>query len=71
MAGGDVPWWAVVPSGAAPVLLVGGWTVAARLQPGSVNAVASSVSALAAQGAADRWMMTFAFLPCTGGSPPG
>jgi hypothetical protein len=62
MAGGDVPWWGVASSGAAPVLLVGGWTVAARLQPGSFNAVASSVSTLAAQGAADRWVMTFAFL---------
>jgi hypothetical protein len=62
MAGSDVPWWGVVSAGAAPVLLVSGWTVAARLQPGSFNAVASSVSALAAQGAADRWVMTFAFL---------
>jgi hypothetical protein len=62
MAGGDVPRWGVVSSGAAPVLLVSGWTVAAGLQPGSFNAVASSVSALAAQGAADRWVMTFAFL---------
>ena len=44
------------------MLLVSGWTIAARLQPGSFNAVTSSVSALAAQGAADRWVMTFAFL---------
>ena len=29
-----VPWWGVVSSGAAPVLLVGGWTLAAWLQPG-------------------------------------
>jgi hypothetical membrane protein len=40
------------------VLLVGGWTVAAGLQPRPVNAVASTISALAADGAADRWVMT-------------
>ncbi|MGO9054087.1 MAG: DUF998 domain-containing protein, partial [Streptosporangiaceae bacterium] len=55
-----VPWWGVVSSAAAPVLLVGGWTVAARLQPGSFNAVASTISSLAARGAADRWVMTLA-----------
>jgi Protein of unknown function (DUF998) len=52
----------VVSTGAAPVLLVSGWTVAARLRPGASNAVASSGSAHAAQGAADRWVMTFTFL---------
>jgi hypothetical protein len=44
------------------VLLVGGWTVAASLQPRSVNAVASTISALAANGAADRWVMTLVLL---------
>jgi hypothetical membrane protein len=57
-----VPWWGVVSSAAAPVLLVGGWTVAARLQPHSFNAVASTISALAADGAADRWVMTLVLL---------
>jgi len=56
-----VPWWGVVSSAAAPVLLVGGWTVAAGLQPRSFNAVTSTISALAADGAADRWVMTLAF----------
>ena len=56
----EVPWWGVVPAAAAPVLLIGGWTVAARLQPGSFNAVASTISALAARGATDRWVMTLA-----------
>jgi hypothetical protein len=46
-----VPWWGVVSSAAAPVLLVGGWTVAARLQPLSFNAVA-----------ADRWVMMLVLL---------
>jgi len=57
-----VPWWGLVSSAAAPVLLIGGWTVAAGLQPRSFNAVADTISALAAQGAADRWVMTLAFL---------
>ena len=55
-----VPWWGVVSSAVAPVLLVGGWTVAAGLQPGSFNAVVSTISSLAARGAADRWVMTLA-----------
>lgn len=57
-----VLWWGVVSSTAAPVLLVGGWTVAAGLQPRSFNAVTGTISALAAEGAADRWVMTLAFL---------
>jgi hypothetical protein len=44
----------------APVLLIGGWTVAAGLQPGSFNPVAGTISALAARDAADRWVMTLA-----------
>jgi hypothetical protein len=57
-----VPWWGVVSSVAAPVLMAGGWTVAAALQPHSYNAVADTVSALAAVGAHDRWVMTLTFL---------
>jgi hypothetical protein len=57
----DVPWWGVVSSAAAPVLLVAGSTVAAALQPGSFDAVAGTVSALAAVGAAHRWVMTLTF----------
>src|SRR4029077_4453053 len=52
----------VVSSTAAPVLLVGGWTVAAGLQPRSFNPVTSTISALAAHGAADRWGMTLVLL---------
>ena len=55
-----VPWWGVVSSAAAPALLVGGWTLAAGLQPGSFDAVAGTISSLAAVGAADRWVMTLA-----------
>jgi hypothetical protein len=57
----DVPWWGVVSSAAAPVLMVAGWTVAAGLQPHSFDPVAQTVSALAAPGAVDRWVMTLAF----------
>jgi len=57
-----VPWWGVISSVAAPVLLIGGWTVAAGLQPRSFNPVADTISALAAEDATDRWVMTFALL---------
>jgi len=35
----NVPWWGLVSSAAAPVLLVGGWSGAARLQPQPVDPV--------------------------------
>jgi Protein of unknown function (DUF998) len=56
-----VPWWGVISSAVAPVLLVAGWTVAAVLQPRPYEAMAGTVSALAAVGAADRWVMTLVF----------
>ena len=56
-----VPWWGVISSAAAPLLLLAGWTVAAGLQPGSFDSVGGTVSALAADGAAYRWVMTLAF----------
>lgn len=56
-----VPWWGVASSAAAPVLMVAGWTIAARLQ-GSYDPVADTVSALAAPGATDRWVMTLTFV---------
>jgi hypothetical membrane protein len=59
---GDVPWWGVVSSTASPVVLIGGWTVAARLQPPSFDPVADTVSALAALGATDRWLMSLVFV---------
>jgi hypothetical membrane protein len=58
----DVPWWGLVSSVTAPVLLVGGWTVAASRQPPAFDPVADTVSALAALDAADRWVMTLTFL---------
>jgi hypothetical membrane protein len=53
-----VAWWGMLSATVAPVLLVGGWTVAAGLQPGSFNPVSQTISSLAAEGAADRWVMT-------------
>jgi len=58
----NVPWWGVVSSAMAPLLLVGGGTVATHLQSASFDPVADTVSALAAVGAADRWVMTLTFL---------
>ena len=58
----DVPRWGLVSSVTAPVLLVGGWTAAASRQPPYFNSVTDTVSALAALGAADRWVMTLTFL---------
>ena len=58
----NVPWWGVLSSAAAPVLLAGGWTIAATLQPPSFDPVTDTVSALAAVGAVSRWLMTATFL---------
>ena len=55
-----VPWWALVPAGAAPTLLVVGFLVAAVLQPVSYDSLRDTMSALAARGAADPWIMTVA-----------
>jgi hypothetical membrane protein len=53
-----VPWWAVVSSLLAPVALIGGWQWAAALQPVGYDPVRDTISALAAHGAHDRWVMT-------------
>jgi hypothetical protein len=55
-----VPWWTVATAGAAPALLVVGFLVAAMLQPVSYDSVRDTISALAARGAADPWVMTAA-----------
>ncbi len=59
---GDVgaPWWALASATAAPVLLIGGWTVAAALQRGGFDQVSQTISALAALDADHRWVMTAA-----------
>jgi len=55
-----VAWWGLVSSAAAPVLLIGGWTVAAERQQGGFDPVVETISALAGYGADDRWVMTAA-----------
>ena len=57
-----VPWWGVLSAATAPLLLVGGWKLAAALQPGSYDELTRTVSALASEGANDRWVMTLAFV---------
>ena len=57
----NVPWWGQLSSAAAPVLLASGWTAAAQMQPPPFDPVTDTVSALAAVGAADRWVMTLTF----------
>ena len=57
-----VSWWAVLPSVCAPLVLVAGWTLAAASQPPTYDPTTETLSALAAEGATDRWVMTFAFV---------
>ncbi len=57
-----VPWWAVLSSACAPVLLIGGWQLAAARQSGGFDPVSQTISALAGRGATDSWIMTTALL---------
>ncbi len=52
--------WVWVSAVAAPVFLIGGWSWAQARQPDSYDAVRDTISALAARGASDRWIMTAA-----------
>jgi hypothetical protein len=51
-----------VSSGLAPVLLVGGWTLADALQRVPFDPVRETISALAARDADPRWLMTAALV---------
>ncbi|MGH8376789.1 MAG: DUF998 domain-containing protein [Pseudomonas sp.] len=55
-----MPWGASLSSACAPVLLIGGWRLAAARQPGGFDSASQTISALAARGATDRWIMTTA-----------
>ena len=44
----------------APIALIGGWTLAAPRQAEAYDATRDTISALAAHGADDRWLMTAA-----------
>jgi hypothetical protein len=60
--GSSTPRWALLSSAAAPVALIGGWTLAAQRQPDGYDSTVATISSLAASGAADRWVMTAALL---------
>ncbi|QIQ03664.1 DUF998 domain-containing protein [Streptomyces liangshanensis] len=51
------PWWALLSSGSAPLLLVGGWTTAELLQGPGYDPVTQTISILAAYGAPGYWVM--------------
>ncbi|GAA3457113.1 DUF998 domain-containing protein [Dactylosporangium matsuzakiense] len=47
---------------AAPLLLIGGWTLAAAVQPDAFSSTRDTISALAARSADHRWIMTLALV---------
>ena len=62
MTAPTVPWWARVSSASAPVLLIGGWTLAAWLQPEGFDSTTGTISDLAALDAHARVVMTAALV---------
>jgi hypothetical membrane protein len=50
----------VVSASVAPVALIGGWSLAQSRQPPTYDPIQDTISALAAHGASDRWIMTAA-----------
>jgi hypothetical membrane protein len=52
----------VFSAAAAPVLLIGGWTLAQSRQPAGFDPLRDTISGLAAIGATDRGIMTVAFI---------
>jgi hypothetical membrane protein len=57
-----VPWWGLVSSLAAPLLLIGGWTLAAAIQPMPFDSVGHTISDLASRDMPSRWLMTSALV---------
>jgi hypothetical membrane protein len=53
-----VAWWVLVSAVLSPVLLTAGWLAAGALQPPSYSPFRQTVSVLAGQAGADRWIMT-------------
>lgn len=52
-----VRWWTPLSALAAPAALIGSWTIAAARRP-DFHPVTDTISALAASGAPDRWIVT-------------
>jgi hypothetical membrane protein len=57
-----VPWWATTTAAAAPIVLIGGWSLAAARRRDGYDQVSDTISELAADGAANRWIMTLVFV---------
>jgi hypothetical membrane protein len=57
-----VPRWALLSSGCAPVLFIGGWAIAALLEGPAYDPATQTISVLAAYGAAGFWVMNGALL---------
>lgn len=57
-----MPRWGLLAAAAAPVLLVAGWTIAARLQPEGFDPVSQTISELAGDDASHQWVMTTAII---------
>lgn len=55
-----VPLWGLVSAALAPVLLIGGWSLAASVQPRGFDSVRDTISQLAAVGMPHRWVMSAA-----------
>ncbi|WP_031082148.1 DUF998 domain-containing protein [Streptomyces sp. NRRL WC-3549] len=58
----SVPWWILLSSACAPVVLVVGWTVSAVLQGPGYDPASATISILASDGAHGYWVMTSALL---------
>lgn len=54
----SAPWWALVSSGCAPVLLTGSWMIAQLRQGPAYDPARQTLSVLASYGAASYWLMT-------------
>ncbi len=61
-SGEEVPRWAILSAGLAPVVLVGAWLIADSLQPRTYSPIRDTVSVLAGLDGTDRWIMTWALL---------
>ncbi|MFF8882979.1 DUF998 domain-containing protein [Streptomyces flaveolus] len=57
-----VPRWALFTSGCAPILLIGGWAVAALLTGPAYDPSTQTISVLGSYGASGFWVMNGAFL---------
>ncbi|MFH9616382.1 DUF998 domain-containing protein [Streptomyces pratensis] len=58
----SVPWWVLLSSVSAPILLVGGWAISAELQGPDYDPASATISILASDGAGGYWVMTSALL---------